>query len=79
MSDSSLSQPLWDSVRSELQRMLAEEPQIFSSREGVMLLVEQLFDLWSATRTTRTSIRSEALVLAALALRFLIDLNTMQG
>lgn len=72
-----------DIVRSELDRAMAMHPTFNSKHEGYAVIKEELDELWDAVKRTKTAtdpkqngpLRQEATQIAAMAIRFLIDLK----
>ena len=72
---------LWRDVRSELQRAMELFPPFHSAHEGWAVIKEEMDELWEIVRFRQDAparnklLREEAIQVAAMALRFLIDMD----
>lgn len=68
-------------IHDELQRSLTEYPHIWRSpEEGVMVLGEEIDELWDEVRGNRVGLaRAEAAQVGAMAVRFIADLYEHTG
>ncbi|HYE35487.1 HU family DNA-binding protein [Methylocaldum sp.] len=63
-------------VRTELQKSIATFPELHSLHEGYALIQEELDDLWDEVKVDdETSAVDEALQVAAVAVRFAVELG----
>ncbi len=67
----------WHDVRQEIARAIRLHPRQFNSRhEGWAVIHEELDELWDAVRADDTpNARKEAVQVAAMAIRFLMDIR----
>jgi len=74
-----VSQVILFEVMQELSKAAKKFPPFKSEHEGYAILFEEVDELWDAIKNTRTKnhdvyVRGEAIQVAAMALRFLIDI-----
>ena len=66
----------FDMVRRELARAQTKFPPFKSPHEGYAVILEEVDELWDAVKcNNRSGARSEAVQVAAMALRFLFDIE----
>lgn len=67
-------------VGSEVERATALHPRFNSSHEGFAVLKEEVDELWDAIKKNDiTHAREEAVQVAAMAIRFLLDVHPKKG
>lgn len=69
--------PLWDELSDELHRATTKHPAMHSPHEGHSVIREELDELWEHVRADTghsPGARHEALQIAAMALRYIVDL-----
>lgn len=62
----------------ELSRAKIEHPPMFSFHEGYAILLEEMDELWSEIKKKKVNpmkVKKEAIQVAAMAMRFLVDLT----
>jgi NTP pyrophosphatase (non-canonical NTP hydrolase) len=65
-----------DQVRAEIGRAVEKFPKFNSHHEGYAVLLEEVDELWDEVRANNHSnARSEAIQVAAMAVRFIVDLE----
>lgn len=78
MSDSQRIDRLLSDVKWELQKAMKEHAPMHSAHEGKAVIEEELDELWDEVKLKKrddVAMRKEALHVAAMAVRFLLDLN----
>lgn len=66
----------WEDVRAEIGRAIQKFPAFNSPHEGYAVILEELDELFEAIRANeRQQARAEAVQVAAMAIRFLIDIR----
>lgn len=67
---------VWIRVGCEYERAAAKFPKFNSAHEGYAVLLEEVDELWDEVKKNprnATAMRTEAIQVAAMAMRFLID------
>ena len=73
--------PIYLDVRSELESALAKFPPFNSAHEGWAIIKEELDELWEVVRLNQSTaernekLRKECIQVAAMAMRFLLEMN----
>jgi hypothetical protein len=68
---------VWDLVRNEVERATAKFPPFNSSHEGYAVILEELDELWDEVKGNKIrEAREEAVQVAAMAIRFLMDVTS---
>lgn len=71
-----LADAAWQDVREEIWRATRRYPEFNSTHEGYAVIKEELDELWEAVRgNNRQDARAEAVQVAAMAIRFLMDIR----
>lgn len=73
--------PIYLHVREELERALVKFPPFHSAHEGWAIIKEELDELWEVVRLNQSTagrndrLRKECIQVAAMAMRFLLEMN----
>lgn len=76
---------IWTEVRDELGYALAKFPPFHSAHEGWAVIREELDELWTEVRANQSvsgrnqRMRREAIQVAAMAIRFVLELNQFKN
>lgn len=76
---------IWREIREELERALAAYPLFNSAHEGWAIIQEELDELWDVVREKQrhpgrsVRLRREATQVAAMAIRFLLEMNQFKN
>lgn len=66
-------------VRAELDRATEKFPPFASPHEGYAVLLEEVDELWTEIKSHGPGIEDEAIQVAAMALRFLVDVCALES
>lgn len=76
---------IWREIREELERAFAAYPPFNSAHEGWAIIKEELDELWEVVREKQrhpgrpARLRREATQVAAMAIRFLLEMNQFKN
>lgn len=81
----SISQEISQSVVNELELAVVRFPPFHSAHEGYAVILEELHELWEGVRTKQSTagrderMRKEAIQVAAMAMRFIVDMKQFKN